>query len=88
VIFYIWPNLPTWIAQLGFSYYFLQPIFELSVTEASFADVWVDLAIGLAICVALVPPVFLMGNWLQRRLGTGMVKPAESLEPEEELAGV
>lgn len=88
VIFYIWPNLPTWIAQLGPSYYFLQPIFELSVSAASFTDVWVDLAIGLAICVALVPFVFLMGNWLQRRLGTGMVKPAETAEPEQELASV
>jgi ABC-2 type transport system permease protein len=90
VIFYIWPNLPTWIAQLGPSYYFLQPIFELSVRDGSFAGVWVDLAIGVAICAALVPFVYMMGNWLQRRLGTGMVRPTAGEEPEseKELAGV
>jgi len=90
VLFYIWPNLPTWIAQLSPSYYFLQPIFELSVGDRSFADVWVDLAIGLTICVALAPFVYMMGTWLQRRLGTGMVSPAEAKEPgsHKEPAGV
>lgn len=90
VIFYIWPSLPTWIAQLSPSYYFLQPIFDLSVTGATFSDVWVNLAIGVAICVALMPLVFRMGTWLERRLGTGMVKPTEATEPdpEPEMAGV
>jgi ABC-2 type transport system permease protein len=88
VIFYIWPSLPTWIAQLSPSYYFLQPIFDLSVNGATLSDVWVELAIGIAICVALVPFVRRMGTWLQRRLGTGMVKPTESSVPEPELVGV
>ena len=88
VIFYIWPSLPTWIAQLGPTYYFLQPTFDLSVNGATFSEVWVELAIGIAICVALVPFVYWMGTWLQRRLGTGMVKPTETAEPEPELVGV
>ena len=88
VIFYIWPSLPSWIAQFSPTYYFLQPIFDLSVSGATFSAVWVELAIGVAICVALVPFVYRMGTWLQRRLGTGMVKPTESAEPEPELVGV
>ena len=88
VIFYIWPSLPTWIAQLGPTYYFLQPTFDLSVNGATFSEVWVELALGIAICVALVPFVYRMGTWLQRRLGTGMVKPTETAEPEPELVGV
>lgn len=88
VIFYIWPSLPTWIAQLGPTYYFLQPTFDLSVNGATFSEVWVELAIGIAICVALAPFVYRMGTWLQRRLGTGMVKPTETAEPEPELVGV
>jgi ABC-2 type transport system permease protein len=88
VVFYIWPSLPTWIAQLSPTYYFLQPIFDLSVGGAAFSEVWVELAVGIAICVALVPFVYRTGTWLQRRLGTGMVKPTEAAEPETELVGV
>lgn len=88
VVFYIWPSLPTWIAQLSPTYYFLQPIFDLSVSGATFSAVWVELAIAVAICVALVPLVYRVGTWLQRRLGTGMVRPTESAEPEPELVGV
>ncbi len=80
VIFYIWPDLPTWIAQLGPTYYFLQPIFDLAVNDASFGDVLPEIAVALAICAALVPAVVAMGKRMERRLGTGKVaKPAKKL---------
>lgn len=78
VIFTIWPDLPQWIAQLGPTYYFLQPVFDLSVAGASLGDVAGDLAIGAAICVALLPLV----RWAGRRmegspsLGAAEAQPA------------
>lgn len=66
VIFPIFPSLPQWIAKLGPTYYFLQPVFEIAVNGAGLADVWVDLAIGAAICVVLVPLVARLG----RRMAT------------------
>ncbi len=46
VVFTIWPNLPQWIAKLGPTYYFLQPIFDLSVNGATLADVIGQLTIA------------------------------------------
>jgi ABC-2 type transport system permease protein len=87
VIFYIWPDLPTWIAQLSPAYYFLDPIFALSVEGASLGDVAWQLVVGAAIVALLVPLVRVMGRRLERRLGSGRVvtgraAPAEAEEPE------
>ena len=66
VVFFIWPDLPGWIARIGPTFYFLQPIFDLSVGGATLGDVAGDMAIGAAICVALIPAVLYMGGWLER----------------------
>ena len=68
VIFYVFPSLPQWIAQIGPTYYFLEPIYEIAINGAALTDVWVELAIGAAICVALIPIVFPFGRRLQTRL--------------------
>jgi ABC-2 type transport system permease protein len=83
VVFFIWPDLPSWIAQLGPTYYFLQPIFDLAVGGAGFGDAAGDLAIGAAICLALVPVVLYMGGWLERSRGGGA-----AAVPERELESV
>ncbi len=59
----LFPNLPQWIAQLAPTYYFLQPIFDSSLNNAGLAEVWQDLAIAGAICLALLPLV----GWSARR---------------------
>ncbi|NNC91564.1 MAG: ABC transporter permease [Acidimicrobiia bacterium] len=69
VVFFIWPDLPTWIARIGPTFYFLQPIFDLAAGSADLANVAGELAIGAAICVALVPVVLYMGRWLERTRG-------------------
>jgi ABC-2 type transport system permease protein len=71
VIFYVWPGLPDWPARLGPTYYFLSPLFAVSVEGARLPDVAVDLAIGGTICIALLPLVVLAGRRLERRLGEG-----------------
>lgn len=68
IIFFMFPSLPQWIAKLGVTYYFLQPIFDLALFDAGFADVALDLGIAAAICLALVPAVFKAGSLLERRL--------------------
>lgn len=75
VVFYVWPDLPQWIAKLGPTYWFLQPMFDLAVNQAGFADVWAELAVGALICVALLPAVAAMGRWLEVRLAGGSRNP-------------
>jgi ABC-2 type transport system permease protein len=79
VIFYVWPGLPTWPAQLGPTYYFLRPLFAVGVEGAGFAEVAVDLAIAAGICVLLVPLVVMAGRRLERRLGEGRIERSASL---------
>ncbi len=70
VIFPIFPSLPQWIAYLGPTYYFLDPIFRIAVEGAAIGDVWVTLLIGAAICIALVPVVSKLGSRLAEQLAT------------------
>lgn len=51
----LFPTLPEWIARIAPTYYFLAPIYDLSVGGASLTDVLPTLAVGLAITVALLP---------------------------------
>jgi ABC-2 type transport system permease protein len=80
-VFFIWPGLPMWPARLMPAYYFLHPAFAVSVEGAGFRDVAGELAIGAAICLALVPAVVAVGRWLERRLATGRVEAATASEP-------
>lgn len=71
VITWLWPHLPDWIARLGPTYYFLQPVFAVSVEGAALHQVGTNLAVAALICVALVPLVAAMGRRMQRRMGQG-----------------
>lgn len=66
VVFILFPGLPQWISQLIPTHYFLSPIYEIAVTGAAFADQAVDLAVGAAICVALLPAVLAVGRRAER----------------------
>lgn len=48
VVFYIWPNLPQWIAKIAPTYWFLEPVFEVGVRNGGLADVWVSMLIAVA----------------------------------------
>lgn len=71
VVFFLWPDLPTWIARLGPTYYFLRPVYAANVDGAGFAAVAGDLLIAAVLAVALVPLVVRTGRRLERRLGAG-----------------
>ena len=54
VIFVLFPGLPQWIPRVVPTYYFLVPIYDLAVGGATFGTVTLELAVAIAICVALV----------------------------------
>lgn len=65
VVFYLFPNWPQWIAKLFPTYWFLDPVFRISVLGTPFADVAGKVLVAAAICVALVPVL-----WIStRRMG-------------------
>jgi ABC-2 type transport system permease protein len=66
VIFVLWPGLPQWIPRLVPTYYFLQPIYEISVLGAGLGDVVVELGIAAVTCVALLVPVVAVGRRAER----------------------
>jgi ABC-2 type transport system permease protein len=68
VVIYIFPGIPQWIGKLGPTFYFLDPIFRAVAGDAGLGDVWGELLIGVAIVVALVPVVALMGRRLERTM--------------------
>ena len=53
VIFYIFPNWPQWIAKLFPTYWFINPIWDITIRGYQLADVWFELAIALGISQAL-----------------------------------
>lgn len=85
VIFTIWPDLPQWIAKLGPTFYFLDPIFRVSTGLAGPSEVWWELGVAALICVALVPVVMLSGRRLEHRLASGRI---EKKQADEELVEV
>lgn len=68
VIFFIWPGLPQWIAQIFPTYYYLLPLFEIAVKGATLADVGAEVAIGFAITALLLAPVFALGRRMETTL--------------------
>ena len=68
VVFFIWPNLPQWIAKVFPTYYFLSPLFEIAIRGAGLADVWVELAIGFAVCAVLLPGVYALARRMEATL--------------------
>ena len=78
VVFFLWPDLPTWIARLGPTYYFLQPVFAISIEGATLGDVAPSLLVAAAICGALVPAVAWAARWLERRIGEGRTRPVKT----------
>jgi ABC-2 type transport system permease protein len=63
VVFYLFPDWPQWIARLFPTYWFLDPIFEVTTHGAGLREVGGDLLVGLLVCAALAGVV----AWLARR---------------------
>jgi ABC-2 type transport system permease protein len=68
VIFIIWPTLPQWIPKLTPTYYFLQPVYDVAINGLGLGEFWLEFAVCIAICAALVPLVALVGKRAEMRL--------------------
>lgn len=68
-VFYIWPDLPQWIAKLGPTYYFIDPAFRVISEGAPLSEVAGTLAIGGLIIVAMAPVVLFAARRLEHTLG-------------------
>jgi ABC-2 type transport system permease protein len=68
VAWHIWPDLPAWLAKVFPTYWFINPIYELSVLGKSLSDVGVDLAIGVAVCVVLAVAVAALARRMQFKI--------------------
>jgi ABC-2 type transport system permease protein len=67
VVFILFPALPQWIPRLVPTHYFLTPIYEIATTGSALGDHFVDLLVGAAVCLALVPAVAVAGRRAERR---------------------
>jgi ABC-2 type transport system permease protein len=66
LIFYFFPGWPQWPAHLFPTWYFIDPIYQVTMQGAGLAEVWGDLLVAAAVVVALAVPVVLMGRRLER----------------------
>lgn len=55
VVFYIFPHWPQWIARIFPLYWIMEPIWQVSVMGRPLGSVRLELAVALAITLALVP---------------------------------
>ena len=66
IAFYFVSGLPAWPARLFPTYWFIDPLYSISLQDAGFSDVAGKLAVALAVAVALAAPVRYLGNRMVR----------------------
>jgi ABC-2 type transport system permease protein len=68
VIFYIFPDWPQWIAKLFPTYWFINPIWDVTIRGEGLADVGGELLVALAICAALLVPIYYLARRMQNSI--------------------
>ena len=67
-IFYIFTGWPQWIAKLFPTYWVINPVYEVTINNAGLSEVWVELAIGVAVIVLLAFVVMALTRRLRSKL--------------------
>ena len=67
-IFYIFTGWPQWIAKLFPTYWVINPVYEVTINNAGLSEVWVELAIGVAVIVLLAFVVMALTRRLRAKL--------------------
>ncbi len=65
VVFYVFPEWPQWIARVFPLYWIIEPIWQVSVMGEPLSTVAFELAVAVAITVALVPGVAVLSRRLE-----------------------
>jgi len=68
ILFYLFTGLPQWIAKIFPTYWFIDPLYSITLKGADFSDVWLKLAIALAIGILLAIAVIPMSRRMQRKV--------------------
>ncbi len=71
VIFYIFPDWPDWIARIFPTYWAIDPLWRVMADGARFVDVAGQLAIVVAMSLALVPAIAALSRKMQKQLAAG-----------------
>ncbi len=69
-VFYLFPNWPQWIAKLFPTYWAIDPLWQVLAHQSSIQDVLGSLLITLAITLALIPVVKILGRRMLRQLAS------------------
>ncbi len=70
IIFYIWPDLPQWIAKIFPTYWMLEPIFEVGIRGGGLSEIALELVVALAICGALLPILAVLSKQMELKLAS------------------
>jgi ABC-2 type transport system permease protein len=70
-VLFLFPSVPPWIAKLFPTYYFLGPLYEMTVNAESLSSVYGELLIGVAISLALMAAVVPVSRRMEMRLAIG-----------------
>ena len=68
-IWYIFPDWPQWIAKLFPTYWVIDPVYQVTLNDASLDAVWGNLAIALGVVLVLFLLVRVLTARLARQLG-------------------
>jgi len=68
-IWYIFPDWPQWVAKLFPTYWVIDPVYQVTLNDASLDAVWGNLAIALGVVVVLFLLVRVLTARLARQLG-------------------
>ncbi len=68
ILFYIFPGWPGWVAKFFPTYWFMDPIYRVTMKDASLADVTAELSLAVILSILLVLLAVHLGKRLQRNL--------------------
>lgn len=67
-VLFLFPSVPKWIAMLFPTYYFLGPLYDMTVNAETFGDVYIELLIGIAVSIGLMFVLSPVARRMERRL--------------------
>jgi ABC-2 type transport system permease protein len=67
-VLFLFPSIPGWIPKLFPTYYFLGPLYEMTVNAASLSEVYIDLIIGVGISAVLFAILTPLAKRMEMRL--------------------
>jgi ABC-2 type transport system permease protein len=68
VLFYLFTDLPGWVARLFPTYWFIDPLYRVTLEGATFSDVYRELALAVLVGIILAAAIIPLSRRMQRKL--------------------